>query len=275
MRILIDSLSSQVQVQFQGSLTTEQYYPIPHRRLNTLLGAMVSGGASLYPAPGTEWEICYSCGPIDATQLQGVDVFFVMTHCPASDTTDPAWQWSSAELSAIRAFVEGGGGLLLLTNHPSYMQYDAALAATFGVTLQNIFISGPGGWLTLSGDLLNQADFGPSFLFGVDSLAAHDGCPISASDPPVAGCPFTWLAAYPPDANAPADSYFAAQVTYGQGQVIVVANSGIVGDYGGTPAPACGGVASGSNLMFVLNCLRILGGQQQATMPGYCPGGQG
>jgi hypothetical protein len=256
-------------------LTQRQYYPTPHRRLNTLLGAMTSGGGSLYPTPGADWEVCYSCGPIDATQLQGVDVFFVMTHCPASGIPDVTYQWSSAELSAISAFVEGGGGLLLLTNHPPYMQYDAALAATFGVTLQNTFISGPGGWLTLSGDLLNQAAFGPSFLFGVDSLAAHDGCPISASDTPVPGCAFTWLAAFPPNADAPAGSYFAAQVTCGKGQVIVVANSGIVGDYAGNPAPACGGVASGSNLMFVLNCLRILGGQPQATALGFCPGGEG
>ena len=275
MRILIDSLSSQVQVQMQGSQTPNQDYPTPGRRLNTLLGAMRSAGASLYPAPDADWEICFSCGPIDSTQLEGVDVFFVMTHCPADDQSNPAWEWSPEEIDAITGFVEGGGGLLLLTNHPDYMQYDAALAAAFGVTLQPEFVSNPTGWLSMSGTCLNTADFGNTFLYGVDSLAAHDGCAISASASPEGDWPFTWLAAFPDDANAPQDCYFAAQVAAGQGQVIVVANSGIVGDYGGNPAPACGGVASGSNLMFVLNCLRILGGQQYSSTPGVCPGGQG
>jgi hypothetical protein len=273
MRILIDALSSQVQVQFQGY---PPQAPSPERRLNTLLGAMRSGGTSLLPVyPNAEWQICYSCAPITAAQLAGVNVFFVMTHHPVSHTPNDAYTWSPDELDAIEAFVEQGGALLLMSNHAPYPLYDAALAAKFGVTLQNVFVSNPAGWLTMSGDLLNQADYGNTFLFGVDSLAAHDGCAISAATPPMAGGGFTWLAQFPEDAGAPQDSYFAAHITWGQGQAIFVANSGIVGDYGGNPDPACGGIASGSNLMFTLNCLRLLGGQPQASKPGSCPGGQG
>src|SRR4051794_29384523 len=100
MRILIDSLSSQVQVQLQDTP--------PNRRLNTLYGAMRSAGASLTKkwnhddpdVKNPEWEVCFSCGPITESQLQGCDVFFVMTHFPASGNPNPALQWSDTELEA-------------------------------------------------------------------------------------------------------------------------------------------------------------------------------
>ena len=57
--------------------------------------------------------------------------------------------------------------------------------------------------------------------------------------------------------------------------MIFVANSGTVGDYGGNPMPACGMIAAANNLMFMLNCVRVLGGQPQATRLGDCPGGAG
>ena len=54
MRILIDALSSQVQVQFQGVPP----FPTAGRRFNTLLGAMYSGGTSLHSEiPHAEWQI--------------------------------------------------------------------------------------------------------------------------------------------------------------------------------------------------------------------------
>ena len=45
---------------------------------------------------------------------------------------------------------------------------------------------------------------------------------------------------------------------WGQGAVIVAGNSGIAGDLGNND-PAPGMVASGNNLMFLLNCISYLG----------------
>jgi len=281
MRILIDSLGSQVQVQLQGTP--------PHRRLNTLYGAMHSAGASLTKQWNSEdpdvhhpeWEVCFSCGPITAAQLQGYDVFFVMTHHPVSHTPNPAFKWSDAELDAISSFVAQGGGLLLMSNHVPYPLYDIALAERFGIVLHNVFIT-QGGYMTMSGDLLNTEDFSATYLFAVDGLAAHDSCGISFAPPSPEFGGGTWIAKFPPGAvdtstgkAPPPDWYYSVLVPWQKGNVVVIGNSGTVGDSGGTPSPSCGMVTYASNLMFVLNCLRLLGGQPQAPSLGYCPGGVG
>ena len=278
MRILVDSLGSQVQVQFQGAGGAP-----PQRRLNTLFGAMQSSGTSLKlgnpKAKDPLWQTAFSCGAIDAAQLDPCQVFFVMTHYYYKDEPVPSFKWSESELDAITAFVEKGGGLLLMSNHADYPTFDIALAARFGVTLQNVAISS-GGYMKMSGDRLNQDAFGQTLLFGVDSLVAHDGCGISVDPTLKPPSSYRWIAKFPSNATSdgkpvPDDWYFALHATIGKGQVIVVANSGIAGDYDGAPQPACGQVTAGSNLMFILNCLRLLGGQPQAQQLGYCPGGQG
>ena len=284
MRILVDSFSSQVQVQLQGTP--------PHQRLNTLYGAMRSAGASLtkqwnhdgHDIKNPEWEVCFSCGPISEAQLQGCDVFFVMTHFPEFLGPNPAFVWRDEELDAITSFVANGGGLLLMSNHTPFPQYDIALAARFGIVLQDVFITkqspaaGGNGYMEMSGDLLNKEDFSKSYLFGVDGLVAHDSCGISFASPsPELE---TWIAKFPPGAVVtstgqapPSDWYYSVLVPWQKGKVIVIGNSGTVGDSGGTPLPSCGTVTYGNNLMFVLNCLRLLGGQPQAQYLGVCPGG--
>jgi hypothetical protein len=277
MRILVDSLSSQVQVQLQGAP--------PHRRLNTLYGAMLSAGASLTKRWGgdqkdPEWQICFSVGPITEDQLEGCDVFFVMTHHLSHDVPSPAYVWTPSELDAITHFVANGGGLLLMTNHADYQQYDAALAARFGIVLHEDFISNKATYMVMSGDLLNKEAFAKTYLFAVDSLATHDSCGISFA--PGADGKGTWIAKFPAAAvdratrEAPDPGrYYSVLMPWQKGKVIVIGNSGTVGDSGGTPFPACGMVTYGNNLMFVLNCLRLLGGQPQAGSLGACPGGTG
>ena len=279
MKILIDSLSSQVQVQLDGFPGGGPAATVPGRRLNTLLGAIHSGGTSLVPKPGAEWTWAYSSGPIDEAQLDGCDVFFIMTHHLPSHATDPKFVWSETELDAIESFVKRGGGLLLMSNHNPYPFYDVPLAARFGVTLHNVAISNEQGWVNITGDLLNTSAFGETYLFGVNAIAAHDGCAFSAPPSPEIAV-FRPIASFSSDCTSagqpvPPDWYFAAHLIYGNGQVVFVANSGTCGDYGGNPEPACGAIAWGSNLMFVLNCLRLLGHQPQATALGSCPGGQG
>jgi hypothetical protein len=280
MRILVDSLGSQVQVQLQGTP--------PLRRLNTLYGAMRSAGASLTKQwssddPGIkspEWEVGFSNGPITESQLEGCDVFFVMTHHPVSHAPDPAFQWSEAELDAITSFVAQGGGLLLMSNHQPYPLYDIELAARFGIVLNNVYIS-QGGYMAMSGDLLNAQGFSNTYLFAVDGLAAHDSCGISFAPPSPEFGGGTWIAKFPPGAvdgtgqALPSDWYYSVLAPWQKGKVIVIGNSGTVGDSGGTPSPSCGMVTYANNLMFVLNCLRLLGGQPQAPFLGCCPGGTG
>ena len=277
MRILVDSLGTQVQVQLQRT-------PV-HRRLNTFYGAMRSAGASLtrqWRSKGPEvdhpeWELSFTTPPVTAGQLAKCDVFLVLTHYPEDGAEASAFVWSPAELDAISAFVDGGGSLMLMSNHANFPQYDTALAARFGITLHNVIIT-TDNFMKMSGDRLNTAAFGDSLLFAVDSLAAHDSCGISFSSPTIPTGAY-WLVKFPAGATyggttpVPDDWFYSVITAWGAGKVIVVGNSGTVGDSGGTPWPSCGMVAYGNNLMFALNCLRILGGQRQAPALGVCPGG--
>jgi hypothetical protein len=56
----------------------------------------------------------------------------------------------------------------------------------------------------------------------------------------------------------------------GAGSLLVMGNSGWVGDYG-APNPACGLVPYESNLMFILNCIGYMGGLRTIPHLGYCP----
>lgn len=64
--------------------------------------------------------------------------------------------------------------------------------------------------------------------------------------------------------------YFSILVPFGAGNVIVVGNSGMVGDYG-SPDPAPGIVNLENNLMFFLNCVSFLAGLTGIPCPGQGP----
>jgi hypothetical protein len=244
-------------------------------RLNTLFGALTSAGAS----SNVIWESTISTDPITSDQLEGINVLAILTRAAINDSDNAKYAYSPDEITAIQNFVGAGNGLLLISNHPNYGVNDAVLAKSFDITIDvKNFISMPGNsptrpMMVMSGSDLNTGGTGLGNLFlGVDSLSTHDACGISSS---ASGA--TWLAAFPSGAVAgngskiPAGEYFGMLVPYQSGQVMVLGNSGICGDNGGTPSPACGTISYGSNLMFLLNCFRFLGNQPQASNAGQCP----
>jgi hypothetical protein len=253
MKILFDSQSVQVQQQ-----------ELSKTRLNTLLGAIQSAGTSL----GAPWTVTLSTDPITPEQLADTQVLVILTR----NQSNP---YTSGELSAIYDFVSSGGGLLLMSNHPPFMESDQALAIRFGVTLSPIFISNPTRQhvavnpMFMSGIASLNSALSGDILFEVETLVSHDSCGIV---PPAS---FTSIATFPPTAvvssgTPPPSPFFAIAVACGSGNVIIVGNSGIVCDNGNT-TPSCGLVPYGNNLMFFLNCLRFLN-QQAQPVPGFCPG---
>lgn len=258
MKILLDGNSIQVQHQKQTST-----------RLNTLLGAIASAGASTR----TTWTVQIA-SPITTQSLSGVDVYVDLTR----NTANPFQQ---SEIDAITTFVNGGGNAMIFSNHPGFTAGDVPLAAAFGVTLQSDFVSNP----TVGGQTVHpmRMTFDPppclttslagSILFEVSSLVSHDSCVIvpPSNFLPIAVFPPT--AVVSPSGSAPSSPYFAIVVTPTstmKGQVIVTGNSGFVCD-NGNESPSCGLAPYGNNLLFFLNCLRYLTAQTQPA-PGFCPG---
>lgn len=269
MHIMFDSLSTQVLIQRKPSTLPPnpgQFPSATGKRINTLLGAIRGAGVS----SGKPWKHSFSNYPITPAQLSDVNVYMSMTRY----FTSP-FAYQTSELAALQAFVAGGGGLLLLSNHgpfqgnpTSWPVNDIALAAQFGITLQAVGVS-------QSNYMPMTMDQPPAYIANqVQGIAAHDSCIIV---PPAS---FTSIAQFPPGAMAwdpakqkyvpPSSSYFSILVPYGEGNVIVVGNSGMFADYG-TPAPSCGLAPIQSNLLFLLNCLGYLGGNRNAPAPGVCP----
>ncbi len=106
------------------------------------------------------------------------------------------------------------------------------------------------------------------------TISAHDACIIQ---PPANFVP---LVSFPPGATAydpatgktipPPSPYFSILFQFYNGNVIVVGNSGFVGDYG-SPKPAAGLITMEHNLMFFLNCVGYLGGLTCIPNPGQGP----
>ncbi|HEY8021448.1 MAG TPA: hypothetical protein VIH93_10120 [Thermoanaerobaculia bacterium] len=246
MKILFDSESSQMQVQVETGT-----------RLNTLFGAIQSEG----------WTWAASTDPITTAELAGYDVLAILTRyrATAPGTTNPfppdqSFAYTPAEIAAIQAFVQGGKGLLLVSNHDFWTTNDHVLAAAFGVNMQAAFFHIQNNPLMV---MPVSASVAPSpVLYQVDKVIAHDSCALSTT----AGTAFTPLVPIPPAAVdgsplhlSPQGQFFAIAFGYGSGRVIVAGNSGMFGDDGST-YPAPGLMPYGNNLMFMLNALKYLGG---------------
>jgi hypothetical protein len=267
LNILIDSWSTQAMYQQEPSFLPDNPGTFPKAtgmRLNTVLGAMHSVGLS----SGKSWNVKFSTQRICARELADVQVYVSFTRY----LTAP-FAYSDEELGALTDFVRDGGGILLMTNHgpfrtikASWPVNDAALARRFGIILTPFGVDlsvAPLGVNPKLSYIANQ----------VQNLVAHDSCLITP--PPV----FTPIAVFPASAAVwngdalvpPASPYFSILVPHEKGNVIVVGNSGMMGDYG-TPHPSCGLAPMHSNLMFFLNCVGFLGGLTQVPAPGKCPG---
>jgi len=230
-------------------------------RLNTLLGAIKSAGqAGSTWTPDQPWEVSFTTPPITAAQLRGMDVYVSLTRYQGT-----GFAYSSDELKAIRSFVEGGGNVLLMTNHGAppgapnddWTVNDGALAGLFGVTLENYFVKGSSLVIDVLDPLKGNAP----------TIAAHDSCIIV----PQKGVSVTTIAEFPAGWQAwsqatgyiaPPTKYFAVLAPYsakGAGQLLLIGNSGWLGDEG-SPNPAQGLAPHQSNLQFVLNCIGYLAG---------------
>jgi hypothetical protein len=286
LNILFDSWSSQVLFQRKPS----NYPPgvdhptVTKQRLNTILGAMKSYGLGTMK----EWQVSFTNARVTKGKLQGVDVYVSLTreiNLPGPPRHGTGFSYKDSELTALENFVTQGGGILLMTDHghgpsaktPDYTANDAALASLFGVTLQNLFVTKEElnlpGYMVMEMNTNLPGDL--SYLVNqVAAISSHDSCIML---PPA---DFTPLAMFPQGATAydvtkgstvplPND-YFSILVPFGAGKVIVVGNSGMVGDYG-SPNPAPGIIQLENNLQFFLNCVSFLGGLTCKPDPGQGP----
>jgi hypothetical protein len=257
MNVLFDSMSSQVQIQ-----DTQK------TRLNTLLGAMESFGY----VGGPKMSVSFSDYQQEiSSQLSGVDVLVIFTRHPAQPSPIPAgtdFSFTANDLSNIPSWVDGGGGLLLISNHgpgggnpTDWTIYDAPLAKAFGVTIVPAMFSNAnetGNPLDIVPAVPATSPFAPVTSF-VSSILAHNSCGVQAGTgstviaPIPAGCKDLGSHHY-----NPADYDYAVGVPWGKGAVIVAGNSGISGDLGNND-PAPGMIASGNDLRFLLNSIAYLG----------------
>lgn len=244
MNILFDSMGTQVQVQNETS-----------NRLQTLFFALDNLGYA--------WSLSDYTQDLSA-QLSGVDVLVILTHYLAVQPgyapaipADTSFAFSATDLSGIPEWVSQGGSLLLASNHTFFSPNDIALAAQFGITIVAAFFAVPQTAPGLTSMVLVTDPNAPDWALG--NVEAFDSCGVSASGgTPIYDFPGGTVDSSGNDYN-PADYTFAAQFTYGSGQVIVIGRSGIAGDPGsGYPAP--GEIGNGSNLSFLLNCINALGG---------------
>jgi hypothetical protein len=272
MNILFDSWSSQVLFQQKPPhYPPGSKYPTPTgQRLNTILGAMKSFGLST----GEEWNVSFTHPPITQGQLTGVDVYVSLTRYLGT-----GFAYTSDELNLVKQFVSEGGAILLMTNHgrlsdqvPNWTENDSALAELFGIELQNYFVTSNDYMvMKVNADLPSPLNYIANQVAGI---SAHDSCIIQ---PPA---DFVSLICFPRGATAfdyatgktiaPPFPYYSILVPYYNGNVIVVGNSGNVGDFG-SPTPAPGLIPMENNLMFFLNCVGYLGGLTCIPKPGQGP----
>jgi len=253
-------------------------------RLNTLLGAIKSFGLS----SNQLWNVSYTTPPITSAQLSGVGVYVSLTHYKnSSAVSGQGFAYSTAELDCIQTWVESGGNVLLMTDHgdfhrpvgsDNWTENDIPLAALFGVTLENYSVRNQPNTQNPSNVIAIQNTI-PYLAYQAPTMTAHDACIISpntgVSVQEIAVFPSTWQA-YSSTTNKitpPPTPYFCVVVPYnatGAGSLLVIGNSGWVGDYG-SPCPACGLAPQASNLQFVLNCIGYLGGLTDMPEAGQCP----
>jgi len=264
MNILFDPKSSQMQAQEETSA-----------RLNSLFGTLGSEGW-VKGGKGGSWTWTTLTDPISDLPSGKGNVLAIFTRFPytvpgSTPAFPPGTDFSylPSEISAIQSFVKSGGGLLLMSGHGlfsnqgvNWSQYDEALAAAFNVTLLPASFAITGKKLIFSGGLLNSS-LSETILNNVSSIVVHNCCGVSVQP----GTDFTPIAELPINTTdisgnnyPPAGQYFGVNLSYEKGQVIVLGNSGWIGDDGGCPCPAPGLLPLGSNLTFILNCLKHLGG---------------
>lgn len=184
---------------------------------------------------------------------------------------------TAGELDAVRGFVSGGGGLVLLTNHADWPRhnphdtrvYDAELAGSFGITIQPTFFRNRMDNVptVLAGDVL-EAEHpilkGPSEEERVSAVLTNTCASIRCEQ----GQPLVSLSEEMVDRRAgkraqPGQLFAHALDTSatdsrGEGRVVTIADSGFIGSRW-TEVPGPGLIKWADNLQFIHNAIRWAG----------------
>jgi hypothetical protein len=301
--LLFDSWSTQVLDQ-QASTNYPPNFA-PHgsmtqsgRRISTILSSLESYGEQIGGEIKGGYNISFTQGAtIDANLLKGIQVYISLTRYQGTSFT-----YQDHELQALHDFVhDQGGSILLHTNHgpppnepdDDYTQNDKALAKKFGIKLEPYFVTYTTRYkseymkmnVTKPSSKLNRF-FDSDFQYisnRASTIASHDSCIITPTQKP-----YAILAEFPKGAtvfnrsligpkaiplkNSGLSKCFAILVPYGNGNVIVAGNSGMLSNYGSI-GQSPGLIPMENNLMFFLNCVSYLAGYSEIPKPGQGPSG--
>jgi hypothetical protein len=127
-----------------------------------------------------------SSSPFSAASLEGVDVLVIANALNRRNQSPADWRlptpgaFTAAEVEAVRAWVEGGGSLLLVADHMPFPGAAADLAAAFGFELMNGFAvqteaRTPIVFRRSDGSLADNAALGGGPSTNVDSVVSFTG----------------------------------------------------------------------------------------------------
>ena len=108
-----------------------------HRNRHTLTTGYAPFGALL----GHDgYRLSANEAPFDAASLAGTDILVIVN---ANGAERGSSAFTDAEIAAVKAWVEGGGSLLLVADHPPFSSAAARLGSAFGVTFKEGFAVAP------------------------------------------------------------------------------------------------------------------------------------
>jgi hypothetical protein len=212
MRILLDSLGLQARIHNQDGT-----------RLATFL-------AHIEQTPG--WEALFSPQePLSPTLLATCNILVITTRKIQDNP------YTTEELAVLPAFVQRGGGLLLMTNHgdvpgrpyPNMTINDNLLAREFGIEIINSFFASttPNKLVEISGSALHAEH---PIISGAQTgqtvqILVTNNCSslrVGAGAFPLAALPET-MCDYR-NGDRPQGRYFAAAAQFGKGRVVITAD---------------------------------------------------
>ena len=173
-------------------------------------------------------------GPLSASLLAEVDVL-VLPHCSLDDwestvgAGSPVYAYS--EIVSIEEFVRGGGGLVLLaeTEQAKYGNNLAAISERFGVGIDNVTAQDPvhrfndvSTWVRLEPETAHGCDV----FAGVGEAVFYRAGVLRPEADPSASFVFARTSATASPARAP----LIVGVAFGDGRVVVTADSDFAGD---------------------------------------------
>ena len=179
-------------------------------------------------------------GPLCPEVLGRADVL-ILPHCSSdaweATTEHGSPEYSAGEIGAIEAFVRAGGGLVILaeTEQPKYGNSFAAIAACFGIRIENATVQDPvhrfrdvSTWILLEPNAATAAGDCPAVdLFARVNKACFYRAGTLTVDPGVDG---TSVLARTHATAAPAAAAVLVGARAGAGRVVVAADSDFVGD---------------------------------------------